>query len=338
MDKNPSARSVGTLNAVSGRLKKVDQQIWVVLSLTVLIFAGMSIAIPHYASLYNVKTMISNYALEGIMALGMTLVIISGGIDLSIAGVMPFCAILFALMIKGGIPYPLAMVFVLLAAMVIGFLNDLMIRKLEVHPFVITLAMQLILKGINVVITSGDVVSGFPEDFSSIMFNEYLGMSIPLLTLIVLAAFYAVMLRKNRYFRQVYFVGGNPNAAELSGINTGRFFRFVYMQSALLAGVAGIMACFFYGSANASYGLNIETRVITAVAIGGSSMIHGGIGSIGGTILGLIFVAFINGSFIMSGLSTYYQDVIIGVLLVFAVVFSERLKGMKRKLPGKAKT
>ena len=338
MDKNPSARSVGTLNAVSGRLKKVDQQIWVVLSLTVLIFAGMSIAIPHYASLYNVKTMISNYALEGIMALGMTLVIISGGIDLSIAGVMPFCAILFALMIKGGIPYPLAMVFVLLAAMVIGFLNDLMIRKLEVHPFVITLAMQLILKGINVVITSGDVVSGFPEDFSSIMFNEYLGMSIPLLTLIVLAAFYAVMLRKNRYFRQVYFVGGNPNAAELSGINTGRFFRFVYMQSALLAGVAGIMACFFYGSANASYGLNIETRVITAVAIGGSSMIYGGIGSIGGTILGLIFVAFINGSFIMSGLSTYYQDVVTGVLLVFAVVFSERLKGMKRKIPGKAKT
>ncbi len=338
MDKNPSARSVGTLNAVSGRLKKVDQQIWVVLSLTVLIFAGMSIAIPHYASLYNVKTMISNYALEGIMALGMTLVIISGGIDLSIAGVMPFCAILFAFMIKGGIPYPLAMVFVLLAAMVIGFLNDLMIRKLEVHPFVITLAMQLILKGINVVITSGDVVSGFPEDFSSIMFNEYLGMSIPLLTLIVLAAFYAVMLRKNRYFRQVYFVGGNPNAAELSGINTGRFFRFVYMQSALLAGVAGIMACFFYGSANASYGLNIETRVITAVAIGGSSMIHGGIGSIGGTILGLIFVAFINGSFIMSGLSTYYQDVIIGVLLVFAVVFSERLKGIKRKHPRKAKT
>lgn len=338
MDKNPSARSVGTLNAVSGRLKKVDQQIWVVLSLTVLIFAGMSIAIPHYASLYNVKTMISNYALEGIMALGMTLVIISGGIDLSIAGVMPFCAILFAFMIKGGIPYPLAMVFVLLAAIVIGFLNDLMIRKLEVHPFVITLAMQLILKGINVVITSGDVVSGFPEDFSSIMFNEYLGMSIPLLTLIVLAAFYAVMLRKNRYFRQVYFVGGNPNAAELSGINTGRFFRFVYMQSALLAGVAGIMACFFYGSANASYGLNIETRVITAVAIGGSSMIHGGIGSIGGTILGLIFVAFINGSFIMSGLSTYYQDVIIGVLLVFAVVFSERLKGIKRKHPRKAKT
>ena len=274
----------------------------------------------------------------GIMALGMTLVIISGGIDLSIAGVMPFCAIVFAFMMKGGIPYPLAMVLVLLISAFIGFLNDLMIRKLAVHPFVITLAMQLILKGVNVVITSGDVVSGFPEDFSSIMFNEYLGMSIPLLVMIVLAVFYAVMLRKNRYFRQVYFVGGNTNAAELSGINTRRFFRFVYMQSSLLAGVAGIMACFFYGSANASYGLNIETRVITAVAIGGSSMIHGGIGSIGGTILGLIFVAFINGSFIMSGLSTYYQDVVTGVLLVFAVVFSERLKGMKRKLPGKAKT
>lgn len=339
MDKKPSMRRPArALNAVGGRLKKVDQQIWGVITLTVLIFSGMSVAIPHYASLYNIKTMINNYALEGIMALGMTLVIISGGIDLSIAGVMPFCAIVFAFMMKGGIPYPLAMVLVLLISAFIGFLNDLMIRKLAVHPFVITLAMQLILKGVNVVITSGDVVSGFPEDFSSIMFNEYLGMSIPLLVMIVLAVFYAVMLRKNRYFRQVYFVGGNTNAAELSGINTRRFFRFVYMQSSLLAGVAGIMACFFYGSANASYGLNIETRVITAVAIGGSSMIHGGIGSIGGTILGLIFVAFINGSFIMSGLSTYYQDVVTGVLLVFAVVFSERLKGMKRKLPGKAKT
>ena len=338
MDKKPSMRPARALNAVGGRLKKVDQQIWVVITLTVLIFSGMSVAIPHYASLYNIKTMINNYALEGIMALGMTLVIISGGIDLSIAGVMPFCAIVCAFMMKGGIPYPLDMVLVLLISAFIGFLNDLMLRKLAVHPFVITLAMQLILKGVNVVITSGDVVSGFPEDFSSIMFNECLGMSIPLLVMIVLAVFYAVMLRKNRYFRQVYFVGGNTNAAELSGINTRRFFRFVYMQSSLLAGVAGIMACFFYGSANASYGLNIETRVITAVAIGGSSMIHGGIGSIGGTILGLIFVAFINGSFIMSGLSTYYQDVVTGVLLVFAVVFSERLKGMKRKLPGKAKT
>ena len=338
MDKKPSMRPARALNAVGGRLKKVDQQIWVVITLTVLIFSGMSVAIPHYASLYNIKTMINNYALEGIMALGMTLVIISGGIDLSIAGVMPFCAIVFAFMMKGGIPYPLAMVLVLLISAFIGFLNDLMIRKLAVHPFVITLAMQLILKGVNVVITSGDVVSGFPEDFSSIMFYEYLGMSFPLLVMIVLAVFYAVMLRKNRYCRQVYFVGGNTNAAELSGINTRRFFRFVYMQSSLLAGVAGIMACFFYGSANASYGLNIETRVITAVAIGGSSMIHGGIGSIGGTILGLIFVAFINGSFIMSGLSTYYQDVVTGVLLVFAVVFSERLKGMKRTLPGKAKT
>ena len=124
MDKKPSMRPARALNAVGGRLKKVDQQIWVVITLTVLIFSGMSVAIPHYASLYNIKTMINNYALEGIMALGMTLVIISGGIDLSIAGVMPFCAIVFAFMMKGGIPYPLAMVLVLLISAFIGFLND----------------------------------------------------------------------------------------------------------------------------------------------------------------------------------------------------------------------
>lgn len=337
MDKRTSGLPARALKSAAGRLKKVDLQIWVVIVLTIVIFVGMSIAVPYYASFLNIKIMLSNYVLEGIMALGMTLVIISGGIDLSVAGVMPFTAILFALMMKGGVPYPLAMLLVLLIAAAIGFLNDLMIRRLAVHPFVITLAMQLILKGANVVITSGDVVSGFPEDFSNIMFKEVLGLSIPMLALIVLAVFYLIMLRKNRYFRNVFFVGGNPAAAELSGINTKRFFRFIYMQSSLLAGVAGIMACFFYGSANASYGLNIETRVITAVVIGGTSMIHGGIGSIGGTILGLIFVALINGSFIMSGLSTYYQDVVTGVLLVFAVVFSERLKGINRKLHRKVK-
>ena len=221
-----------------------------------------------------------------------------------------------------------SLVLILLTAAGIGFFNDFLIQWLDVHPFVITLAVQLILKGVNVVITSGNVVSGFPEAFTNIMFLEVFGLSIPMLVLVVLAVFYFIMLRKNRYFRMVYFVGGNPTAAELSGIHTKRFFRFVYVQSAVLAGVAGIMACFVYGSANASYGTNIETRVITAVAIGGSSMIHG---SIAGTVLGLIFVALINGSFIMSGLSTYYQDVVTGVLLVFAVVFSERLKGIKRK-------
>nr|WP_325179590.1 ABC transporter permease [uncultured Oscillibacter sp.] len=319
------------LRDVSQRMRKTDIQIWVILGLIAVIFVGMSAAVPNYASLLNLKIMLGNYVLEGIMALGMTLVIISGGIDLSVAGVMPFTAILFAYMLKGGIPIPAAMVLILLTAAGIGFFNDFLIQWLDVHPFVITLAVQLILKGVNVVITSGNVVSGFPEAFTNIMFLEVFGLSIPMLVLVVLAVFYFIMLRKNRYFRMVYFVGGNPTAAELSGIHTKRFFRFVYVQSAVLAGVAGIMACFVYGSANASYGTNIETRVITAVAIGGSSMIHGGIGSIAGTVLGLIFVALINGSFIMSGLSTYYQDVVTGVLLVFAVVFSERLKGIKRK-------
>ena len=328
-NQTPSARSFG--GDLINRIRKVNLQIWVVLALTVIIFVGMSIAIPYYASWINIKIMISNYVLEGIMALGMTLVIISGGIDLSIAGLMPFCAIIFAFMMKGGAAWPVAMLVVLASAACIGFINDFLIQSLKVAPFVITLAMQLILKGTNVIITSGDVVSGFPKAFSRVMFKEFFGLSIPMIVFIVLALFYLVMLKKHRYFRNVYFVGGNPSAAELSGINTHRFFRFIYMQSSILAGIAGIMACFVFGSANASYGLNIETRVITCVAIGGTSMIHGGIGSIGGTLLGVVFISLINGSFIMSGVSTYYQDVVTGVLLVFAVVFSERLKEIHLK-------
>lgn len=332
MDNLPHSVATGkAIFSKTKRLHKVNLQIWVVLALTLLIFVGMSFTIPYYASWTNIEIMLGNYVMEGIMALGMTLVIISGGIDLSISGLMPFSAIVFAYMMKAGTAWQLSMLVVLLFAALVGFLNDLMIKKLKVHPFAVTLAMQLILKGTNVIITSGDVVSGFPKEFTRAIFRDYFGLSIPIIVLIVLAVFYLIMLRKNRYFRNVYFVGGNTAAAELSGINTKHYFRFIYMQSSILAGIAGIMACFIYGSANASYGINIETRVITAVAIGGSSMIHGGYGSIGGTLLGWIFVATIYGSFIMSGVSTYYQDVVTGVLLVFAVVFSERLKGIQIK-------
>jgi ribose transport system permease protein len=316
---------------IAGKLGKIDKQIYVLVGMILVLYIAMSVSVDHFNSPENFTIMITNYVLEGVMALGMTLVIISGGIDLSVAGIMPFTAIIFAFMIKGGVAVPLAVIIVLAVSAGLGFINNFLRRLLNVHPFVVTMAMMLTLKGINLVITGGSVVSALPGEFIEFSMSSPLGLSPPLWIYIAFIVFYVVMMTKSRYFRQVYFVGGNPVAAQLSGINTEGFLRFVYMQSAVLAGVAGILACMTYNSANASYGMNVETRVITAVAIGGSSMVRGGIGSIGGTLLGTLFVAIIYGAFVMSGISTYYQDVVTGVLLIFAVVFSERIKTIKKK-------
>jgi ribose transport system permease protein len=310
------------------QLGKVDIQIYVLIGMTLALYITMSLTVRHFSDLANLRIMISNFILEGIMALGMTLVIISGGIDLSIAGIMPFSAIIFALMMVRGVPAIPAALVVLAVSGVFGFINNYLRKLLNVHSFVVTMAMMLTLRGINLVITGGKVVSSLPRLFVDFSRSTPLGLKPALWIFFGFVVFYCLMMTKNRYFRQVYFVGGNPLAAQLSGINTESFLRFVYIQSAVLAGVAGILACMTYNSANASFGINVEVRVITAVAIGGTSMVRGGIGTIGGTLLGILFVAIIFGAFIMSGISTYYQDVVTGTLLIFAVVFSERLKSL----------
>jgi ribose/xylose/arabinose/galactoside ABC-type transport system permease subunit len=312
------------------KLKRAEPQTFVVIGIIIILTVVMSIIIPGFTSAYNFKIMVENFIPEGIMALGMTLVIISGGIDLSIAGTMPFTAIIFCLLMKSGIHFGIAMIIILCMGAAIGLINNELRNILDVHPFIVTMAMMLTLKGINLVITGDGPVSGMPENFIKFASIKPLGIQWSLWIFVVLALCWWTLLRKNRYFRQVYFVGGNPKTAELSGIKTKNVLRFVYVQSSVLAAVAGIVAVLTYQAANYSYGLNVEVRVITAVVVGGTSMTHGGIGTIGGTTLGLLFVALIYDAFLMSGISTYYQDMATGLLFIIAVLFSEQIKNIKK--------
>lgn len=308
-------------------LKKLDVQKIVVIGLIVVIFLFMSSSYDGFASWYNIKTMLMNYVPEGIVALGLTLVIISGGIDLSVAGIMPFTAIIFCLLMRAGVHFVLAMIIVLLAALAIGAFNNFLRQLLDVHPFIVTMATSLTLKGFNLVITGSGSISDLPENFLEFAKFRLWDIKLPLVVFLVLAILWMVLLSKNRFFRQVYFVGGNPKAADLCGIDCKKTLYFVYMQSAMMAAIAGIMAVVTYQAANYSYGTNLDTRAITAVVVGGTSMTRGGIGNIGGTIIGLIFIALVFNAFLLSGINTYYQDVITGIFLVVAVLFGERIKG-----------
>lgn len=282
--------------------------------------------ISNFFSIGNLKALVNSFVLETIMALGMTLVIISGGIDLSIAGILPFSAIIFAMLMKANVHYAIAAGIVLVIATAIGFINNALRKILNIHPFIITMATMLLLKGASLALTDGRVISKFPEKFSVFLGLEIFGFPFPVVVFIILAVLYYLLLNHNRHFNRVFFVGGNFQAAKLSGINTERVLAFVYMQSAFLAGLVGLLTVTTYNSASSNFGQGAELRVITAVAIGGTSLTRGGIGSISGTLLGSLFLALTYNIFIMSGFSTYYQDVMTGAMLIFAIVLSEQAK------------
>jgi len=302
----------------------------VIVGMILILVFIMSFISPYFLTIGNIDIMINNFIMEAIMALGMTLVIISGGTDLSISGILPLTSIVLANLILRGVNIPLAICMAIAVAISIGYINSLFIKVLKIHPFIITMSTMLILKGLNLAVTDGKVISSFPETFAKIGDLKPFGISLPVIVFVILAIIWYIMSKNNKKFLQVYFVGGNVESARLSGINVEKVLRFVYVQSALLAGIAGVLSTFVYNSASCNFGQGVELRVITAVAIGGTSLTKEGIGSIKGTLLGSLFMALIYNSFVMSGISTYYQDVVTGIMLVVAVLFSEAIE-KKRK-------
>lgn len=314
-----------------GLLLKVNLHYLVLAVLILVLVLGMSIKSKYFLTLANFDVLVNNYIMEAIMALGMTMVIISGGIDLSIAGILPFTAIIFAKMMTSGMNIPLAMIISLLVAMGIGFINNELRSKLNLHPMVVTLSTSLILKSINLVLTGGTVIAKFPASFKKIGMFKPLGITLSCWIYIILAVLFLYFSKNNKRFIQVFFVGGNAEAAKLSGMNTEAVYRFVYVMSAFLAGLAGILSTTVYNSASFSFGQGVELRVITAVAIGGTSMTQGGIGSIAGTMLGTLFLAIVYNAFVMSGMSTYYENVVTGGMLIVAILLSEGIRKIKLK-------
>ncbi len=304
------------------------------LVLIVMIFivtAAMTVYSPYFLTVNNLQVLIDTFIMEAVMALGMTMVIISGGIDLTVAGILPFSSIILALLLMREVPFGIAAVLVLLAAAAIGCLTNLLRRSLNLHPMVVTMAIAAVIKGVDLTITGGSAVSGLPESFTRLGAVRILGMPVSWIVYIILAAVFLYFSKNNRWFLQVFFVGGNEDAAKLSGIKVEALYRNVYVISAVLAAVAGILTAITYSSASYSYGTNADLRVITTVAIGGTSLTHGGSGSIAGTLLGTLFMAIIYNAFVMSGISTYYQDVVTGVFLIAAVLLSEGIKVLKER-------
>jgi ribose/xylose/arabinose/galactoside ABC-type transport system permease subunit len=299
------------------------------LSVLILMIGGMALRSPYFLTFGNFEVIMTGFVLEAIMAIGMTFVIISGGIDLSVSSVLPMSAIVIGTLLNAGVPIPFAILITLAMALLIGLFNAFLKIVLNVHPFIATLATMLTVRGLALAVSKGENLSGFPEAFTVLGQGYFLKIPIPLWIFAVLILVMGYLLKNHSFFQQVYFVGYDPRAALVSGIKVNRFYLFVFGFSSLLAGVAGILAAAQYGAAHNSYGLGSELKVITAAAIGGSSMVRGGTGTMFGTLLGVLFMAILNNAFMMSGISTYWQDIVTGMMLLIAILLAESLKGKK---------
>ena len=295
------------------------------LAVTVGLFVVMSIGYSHFLTLYNLEVIAMGFVQEAIMALGMTVVIISGGIDLSVGSVLVFSSILVGLFLKAKLGIAVSIILTLGIAGCIGFANAAMINRLRAHPFIVTLGTMTVVRGFALVLTGGHPVTGFPKSFSYFGQGYLFNIPFPVVLFVFLAVTFHILLGRNKYFAQAYFIGSNPDAARLCSVNVERFRWVTYVISAILAGAAGIITASQYISANASFGLDAELRVITAVIVGGASL-SGGVGTIGRTVLGVIFLAIVANALVQANVPTYWEKVAYGAMLVVSVMLEQYLR------------
>lgn len=268
----------------------------------------------------NIEAIFSNLAYDLLLACGMTFVIILGGVDLSVGAVLALSGIICTLMIQKGINIVLSVGLGILFGGAVGAVNGILVSKANVAPFVATLGSQSICRGTCYVLTSGYFVAGLTDAYTNIGRGNLLGVPNKILVSITIMLLLALLSRRFRPLRSMFYVGGNRQAAFISGIPSGLTIILGYMISGLMAGIAAILMTSSLGMGHAGYGISFEMKAISAAVIGGADM-HGGAGSFLGTALGVILVALVNNVFIMFNGSPNWSSAISGLMLLAAVAF-----------------
>ena len=268
----------------------------------------------------NIEAIFSNLAYDLLLACGMTFVIILGGVDLSVGAVLALAGIICTLMIQKGVNTAAAVGAGILFGGAVGAVNGLLVSKANVAPFVATLGSQSICRGTCYVLTSGYFVAGLTDTYTNIGRGSLAGVPNKILVSITIMLLLAFLSRRFRPLRNMFYVGGNRQAAFISGIPSGLTIILGYMISGLMAGIAAILMTSSLGLGHAGYGISFEMKAISAAVIGGADM-HGGSGSFLGTALGVILVALVNNVFIMFNGSPNWSSAISGLMLLAAVAF-----------------
>jgi ribose transport system permease protein len=292
-----------------------------ILLVLVVLVVFFSVTTDAFLKTENLLNVTRQVAMLGISAVGMTLVILTAGIDLSVGSLMSLVNIACAiLMVKAGI-HPVAAVLIsLVLSGLVGLANGLIITKIKIPPLITTLGMMTVLRGLSYVLCDGVPIWGFPDGFR-VLGQGYISIvPIPVIIMFLVFALGWVFLHKTAYGRYVYGIGGNEEASRLSGIRVQRIKCLVYILSGLLTGIAAIIMLSRLNTGQPKIGLGFELQVITAVVLGGVS-IFGGQGRLVGVLIGVMIMGVLSNGMIILDISEYYQQIIRGVVLLSAVAF-----------------
>ncbi len=308
-----------------------SQTFWVFVAV-LLACVFLSFATDSFATAKNLYNITRNVTFVAIVALGMTMVIITGGIDLSVGSVLCLCSMVLAVTMHAGYGIEAGIAAAVATALLVGAFNGVLIAYLGFPPFVVTLAMLSIARSLAMVASNNTVVFQFGPDHDLLLDiggGAWLfGIANPVLYMLVLAALTGFTLRWTKFGRHVFAIGGNEHAATLTGVPVRPIKVAVYMISALSAGIAGIIQTGWLGAVTTNIGAGMELQVIAAAVIGGANL-AGGVGTATGALIGAALIEVIRNSLGLLGINAFWQGTFIGGAIIFAVLF-ERIRNFRQ--------
>lgn len=293
----------------------------------------LSLVTPYFLTSSNILTLLTGLATDGIIVIGMTMVLIIGMIDLSVGSIMGMVCMIVATLTKAGVNVWIAAVIGFVIGVLCGAINGILIGKYKLNNFITTFAMQSILAGVTLLASQGKSISPKADSpgyaaFKFIGQGDILGIPMIVIVLFVFIIIGDLLLRKFTKFRELYYIGSNTRAAEVSGINVEKTILSVYMISAALASIAGIISLSRFGASTPTTGVDAPMSAISAAVIGGASL-NGGAGTVLGAFLGVILINIIDNGLILLNVSVYGRDLISGLLLMVAII-ADRISNSKK--------
>lgn len=290
-----------------------------------LIVVIISIMSPNFLTVNNLLNVLRQVSINALIAFGMTFVILTGGIDLSVGSILALTGAVTAGLMAGGMDPILAMFLGLLLGAVLGAINGVIIAKGKVAPFIATLATMTIYRGLTLVYTEGRPISGLGDSqaFQLLGKGYFFGIPVPVITMAITFGVLYFILKKTTFGRRVYAVGGNEEASRLSGISVDRIKIYVYSLTGALAALAALILTSRLNSAQPTAGNMFELDAIAAVVLGGTSL-TGGRGWIVGTLIGALIIGVLNNGLNLIGVSSFFQQVVKGAVILVAVLLDRK--------------
>lgn len=311
------------MNSIKKQFKE-NQNLGTIAALIILI-VFVSVLNPAFLQVNNLLNLMRQLIINGFIALGMTFVILTGGIDLSVGSTLAFTSAIFAGLLQNGMNTGIAIVITLALGLALGLINGLLITKGKLAPFIVTLATMTIFRGLTLVYMDGRPISG-PKDNFAFQFlgkGQVFGIPFQVILFLIVYIVLSTLLNKTSHGRKIFAVGGNEKASFISGIKIDKVKVLVYVISALMAVVSGLVLTSRLNSAQPTAGSAYEMDAIAAVVLGGTSM-TGGSGSLTGTLIGILILGVLNNGLNLLGVSSFYQQIVKGVVILIAVLIDRK--------------